>query len=58
MRLCMISASFARWQDDFSGRQIYEMAYHLAARGHSVSVVAPHQPRAQSSEQMHGPEVR
>lgn len=58
IRLCMVTTSYPRWEGDYSGWWISEMASHLVKRGHSVTVVAPHQPGARTRELLGGVDVR
>lgn len=42
MRVCMLTTSFPRRQDDFAGAFVYSLARELSKRGGEVNVVAPH----------------
>lgn len=57
MKICIVTTSFPRWENDTRGIFVYECALALHRRGHSVRVVAMHNPGAKKREVIQGIEV-
>lgn len=56
-RICIVTSSFPRWENDDQGTFVFETAKALAKQGAYVRVIAPHAPGASTRQDMHGVEV-
>lgn len=54
MRICMLTTSFPREQNDFAGNFVWELSRALVRAGDSVTVVAPHSAGAETDSQWEG----
>lgn len=57
MKICIVTTAFPRWENDTRGVFVYECALALHNLGHSVRVIAMHNPGAKRKETLHGIEV-
>lgn len=57
MKMCILTTSFPRWNGDFAGSFVYDLAKKLVENGIEVRVVAPHDNRAAKFEVMDGMQV-
>jgi len=57
MKICIVTTAFPRWEKDTRGVFVYECALALHKQGHSVRVIAMHNPGTKRKEIMDGLEV-
>jgi len=57
LRVVTVTTSYPRWEGDFAGHFIASLAEELASRGHSLTVIAPHDANAPEAEHRGGVRV-
>jgi len=53
----MVTTSYLRWKNDFSGKMIHNLSKHLVKRGHEVVVLCPHFPASRDFEVIDGVKI-
>ena len=54
MKICMLTTSFPRFEGDFAGKSVYNLASGLVKKNVQVLVITPHEKGLKSSEVMNG----
>ena len=57
LKILMITTSYLRWKDDFSGKMIHNLSKHLVKGGHEVVVLCPHFPNSKDFEIIDGVKI-